>query len=180
MGPLFTKEHTGNQLFYSSTAYNWLTVTHNMPPVYDLSGNLSKQTKYGTLNFERPELAWFALSIFCTTFSYWYWLVYGDGFHVTKKLLGSIPLSPTLFTSQTFTELVELGKDLQKEMEKHIVYKMNAGKKIGNYNLRFCRQVTDKIDESIFRGLNIPLDYLSDIKDFCNLMIKTELTIGDE
>lgn len=180
MGSLFTKEHTGNQLFYSSTAYNWLTVTHNMPPVYDLSGNLSKQTKYGTLNFERPELAWFALSIFCTTFSYWYWLVYGDGFDVTKKLLGSIPLSPTLFTSQTFTELVELGKDLQKEMEKHIVYKMNAGKKIGNYNLRFCRQVTDKIDESIFRGLNIPLDYLSDIKDFCNLMIKTELTIGDE
>lgn len=180
MGLLFTKKQTTNQLFFSSTAYNWLTVTSKMPPVYDLFGNLVEQTKYGTVNFENPEFAWFSLSVFSSTFSYWYWLVYGDGFDVTKKLLGSIPVHPTLFRPQIYSALVQMGKDVQEEMEKHIVYKINAGKKIGNYNLRFCRKITDQIDELIFEGMNIPSGYLSDIREFCNLMIKTEINIGEE
>lgn len=180
MSNLFEKTRTEYPLFYSSTAYNWLTVTSNKPPVYDLKGNLIEQTKYGIIYFNSDSLAWFSLSIFSSLFSYWYWLVFGDGFDLTKKLLGNIPLSPQLFQSKVFDKLVNLGKEVQLEMESHVVYKLNAGKKIGNYNLRHCRETTDQIDELIFSNLKIPIDYLDDIREFCNSMIKTEFNVEEE
>jgi len=175
VGMLFSKKHTNNPLFFSSTAYNWLTVTSKMPPVYDLQDNLLEQTKYGTLYFDNPDDAWFSLSIFTSTFAYWFWLVFGDGFDVTKKLLGSIPLYPSHFDHQIYSALVNLGKLVQIEMENHVVYKINAGKKIGNYNLRLCRNVTDQVDELIFQGTGLSKGDLLDIKSFCSSMIKTEL-----
>ncbi|NTU74350.1 hypothetical protein HGB07_09545, partial [Candidatus Roizmanbacteria bacterium] len=59
----FSKTNKVNTLYFSSTAYNWLTVTKKMPPVYDLDGNLLEQTKYGSLQFETENDTWFGLSI---------------------------------------------------------------------------------------------------------------------
>lgn len=175
MGMLFSKQRTDHCLYFSQTAYNWLTITRNLPPIYDLEGNPVEQTKYGILYFEEEEHAWFALSIFTSLFSYWFWLVYGDGFDVTKKWLASVPLYPSLFKPEEYAKLVILGKEIQREMEKHIVFKTNAGKKIGNYNLRLCRSITDQIDELIFEGSGLHKSDLEDIRAFCDSMIKTEL-----
>ena len=34
-------------------------------------------------------------------------------------------------------------------MNKNLVFKLNAGKNIGNYNLARCRHVTDKSDKGL-------------------------------
>lgn len=173
----FSRSHTEHVLFYSSTAYNWLTATRKMPPVYDSDGRLLKQTKYGSLYFDTEEDAWFCLSILTSTFSYWYWLAYGDGFDVTKKLLGSIPLAPARFSRDAYMELVSLGTEIQADMEEHVVYKWNAGKRVGNYNLRLCRHITDRADEVIFASMGFPDEYMKDVMDFCARMIKTDLPV---
>ena len=37
--------------------------------------------------------------------------------------------------------------ELESAMAANLVFKLNAGKNIGNYNLEKCRQVTDKVDK---------------------------------
>jgi hypothetical protein len=175
MGDIFTKENTNNLIFYSSTAYNWLTITHNLPPIYDAHGNPTVQTKYGKIYLKSESDIWFAISVLNSNFAYWYWLVFGDGFDVTKRLLGSIPISPQLYNTKNYLSLVEIGKEIQQEMEKHIVYKKNAGKLVGNYNLRLCRKVTYKADEIILAGIGFSEAYLDDVIKFCDQTIKTNL-----
>lgn len=175
LSSVFSKKSKEYPLYFSSTAYNWVTVTKKMPPVYDQNGKLLEQTKYGTLYFESENDAWVSLGLLTSTFTYWFWLVYGDGFDVTKKLLGSIPLSPLMFEKNDYAILADLGKKVQTDMESHVVFKLNAGKKIGNYNLRFSRAITDQVDKIIFNMLGFSQDYMFNIIDFCNNMIKTEL-----
>ena len=175
IGLMLSKTKTDFPLFFSSTAYNWLTITSKMPPVYDMQGNLLEQTKYGSIYFNNQDDAWFSLSILNSSFSYWYWLIYGDGFDVTRKLLASIPINSSYFNQNVYSDLVILGQIIQNEMESHLVFKVNAGKRIGNYNLRLCRDKTDKVDKLIFNESGLSQNDLSDLLVFIKSMIKTDL-----
>jgi len=174
LSEIFVK--SGYPVWFSQTAYNWLTATRKLPPIYDQSGNLVSQTKYGCVYLSSEDRAWFTLSILTSNFAFWFWLVYGDGFDLTKKLLGSIPLLPSSFSPGAYAKLVDLGKTMQQEMEKHTVYKWNAGKKVGNFNLRLCRATTEAIDNIIFTETGYGPDAMTDIYSFCDGTIKTALT----
>ncbi len=172
---LFTRNKNDFPLFYSSTAYNWLTITNKMPPIFDENGYQVKQSKYGSMYFENEEQLWFCLSVMNSIFTYFFWLVYGDGFDVTKTLLGDIPLHPTMFKKDSCQLIIETGIMLQEQMEKNIVYKKNAGKNVGNYNLRFCRDITNEIDQLIIDEMGFGKAEYDDIQGFCRSMIKTKI-----
>jgi hypothetical protein len=44
------------------------------------------------------------------------------------------------------SRLLRLADQLEDEMEKNVSFKLNAGKRVGNYNLAKCRDVTDQSD----------------------------------
>jgi len=175
LGMIFKNSNDGFPIYYSSTAYNWLTITRKMPPIFDNSGNEIKQTKYGRIFLEKEEDTWFCLGILNSLFSYYFWLVYGDGFDVTRSLLSCIPVHPNIFGQNALDLLIELGISLQKEMQEFVVYKKNAGKLIGNYNLRLCRSVTDEVDRLILTEIGFGTNEFAEIQEFCNSMIKTEI-----
>jgi len=176
LGDICVSRHSAAPVvYYSQTAYNWLTATRRLPPVYDRAGNLVSQTKYGNLALESEEDAWFVLSILTSLFAFWFWLVYGDGFDVTQGLLKAIPISPARIGVRPYGRLVELGRNIQDEMEKHVVFKWNAGKRIGNYNLRRCRHLTHHVDVIIFEETGLGRQLLADMLEFCGATIKTRL-----
>ena len=40
-------------------------------------------------------------------------------------------------------------------MDKNLVFKLNAGKRIGNFNLAKCRNVTDKSDKILLESVGL-------------------------
>ena len=51
--------------------------------------------------------------------------------------------------------LSALLPELEKAMSANLVFKLNAGKNIGNYNLAKCRHITDKIDKIWLEALGL-------------------------
>jgi hypothetical protein len=169
-----------NVVYYKDNAYNWLTITRSLPPAFDSNGKPVPQTKYGTCYSASSDTSYIIVAVCSGLLLYWFWLIYGDGFDVTRTLLEEFPLNPSAFSKKTQQRLVKMGREIQSEMERYIVYKLNAGKRIGNYNLRQCRLLTDQVDELIVDELNLGRDFLADVRTFCAATVRTQINAPEE
>ena len=66
---------------------------------------------------------------------------------------------------------------LKKYMEENVVFKLNAGKNIGNYNLARCRHVTDRIDKVWLEALGLS-DLWEEIELEYSLVVRTSFEDG--
>ena len=73
--------------------------------------------------------------------------------------------------------LLALLPELESAMQDNLVFKLNAGKNIGNYNLAKCRQVTDKADKIWLQAAG--LDHLwEDVELEHSLIVRTSFEDG--
>jgi len=155
-------------LFYKQTAYNWLAVFSTPPPAYDSKGNSVGQSKMGALRFVDGLTRDAALAALAGKWGFVWWCLFGDDFDVTESLLTSFPADT--YTLAECDAVLQLVNELKRRMPDHIVYKVNAGKKVGNYHLGQMRDLTDAIDrmlcelwgQDVFDELNTT--YFSTIK----------------
>ena len=75
-----------------------------------------------------------------------WWAAIGDDFDLTQSGLTSAPFVPGQLSKHQQNQLMALLPDLEGAMNDDVVFELNAGKNIGNYNLARYRHVTDKSD----------------------------------
>ena len=75
-----------------------------------------------------------------------WWEAIGDDFHFTQANIASSQTGLQEIAKRHRESLLALLPELGSEMDADLVFKLNAGKNIGNYNLAKCRHVTDKAD----------------------------------
>jgi hypothetical protein len=85
-----------------------------------------------------------------------WWAATGDDFDVTSKGLGSLPVSPNNFSNKSIQELDLIALKIKNEMSNHIIYTNYAGKRMGNYDIKNIRNLTDEVDHLILREFGIP------------------------
>ena len=74
--------------------------------------------------------------------------------------------------------LFEIREPLQKALEAAVSFKLNAGKKVGNYNLAQCRSVTDRADEVLIRAMGLDVAR-EDLELLYMQMVRTDFE-GDQ
>ncbi|MCH9758743.1 MAG: Eco57I restriction-modification methylase domain-containing protein [Proteobacteria bacterium] len=132
-------------LFYKQSAYNWLTCAIEMPPCY-IGKNIVSNSKLGQLNFTIQDNRNIAMLLLNGRLMFIFWVILGDDFDVTKNNLTEFPISLNKISPPKKVKLLSLYKELSEFLPQTIQYKLNAGKKIGTYNLAKCRHITDKSD----------------------------------
>lgn len=150
-------------LFFKHNCYGFSIVSAELPPAFDGEGRPAPQTKYSALPFERPERRDAALALTAGAWAFWWWLTWGDGFDVTAQLLGSLPIDPTRRAPEVQAELAALGREIWAEVRGHIAFKKNGGKRIGTFDLRRCRPLTDRADDLVARALGAE-ELLADVR----------------
>ena len=147
LGDMTIPRNGAARLGFKTNAYNWLSVFTDEPPAEDQYGAKTPQTKVAWMNFVTERMRDLALSCLSGKWAYAWWVIYGDDFDVTKGLIESFPISLQRLESSPHAErLLRLSAKLRQELPNHTVYKLNAGKKIGNYDLSACRHITDEAD----------------------------------
>jgi len=136
----------GYPLHFKQTAYNWLTFCIEKPPASDLDGHPVHQTGYGTVHVLKEEQRDLSMILANGLLMFTWWILIGDDFHLTKGNFASAPLGPGQLSAEQRALALELRPELEEEMRRNLVFKRNAGKNIGNYNLARCRRVTDEAD----------------------------------
>ena len=64
-------------------------------------------------------------------------------------------------------------------MTENVVFKLNAGKNIGNYNLARCRHVTDKVDKVWLEALGLS-DLWDEIELEHSTVVRTSFEEGTD
>jgi hypothetical protein len=116
-----------------------------MPPCYEGNRRV-EHTKFGEIYFSDMTTCELALLLSNGKLMVIYWFAIGDDFDVTRWNFADFPADFSKLSEQQRTKLLAIAPQLEKAMEAAIQYKLNAGRRVGNYNLAKCRDVTDQSD----------------------------------
>ncbi len=144
-------------LVYKVVAHYMLGVSEEPPPtVDDRTGQPAHPVgRYGRLHFPSERHRDLALMVLTGRWAYLWWMMYGDEFHVTKSLLAAVPCDiERLATSppsdmelvSLVNRLLDTAVALKLEMPQHLAWQLNAGLRVGRYNMLKLRHITDEAD----------------------------------
>ena len=162
----------GFPLHFKQTAYNWLTFCVEQPPVIGADGEDLQQTGYSSSRFLDETERDLSLLLTNGLLIYTWWVAVGDDFHLTLKNFTSAPFGPKQLSKRQRARMLKTVPELAEAMAGNVVYKLNAGKNIGNYNLAKCRHVTNKIDKAWLQTLGLS-DLWEDIELEHSLVVRT-------
>ena len=172
LGTEFSPSSKSFPLHFKQTAYNWLTFCIEQPPVFVPDGTTVPQTKYGTVRFQDEETRNLSLLLANGLLMFMWWVAIGDDFDLTRKGFASAPLGPKQLTKRQRAHLLRIVPKLANAMSKNVVFKLNAGKNIGNYNLIRCRHITNEVDKTWLKALGLS-DLWGDIELEHMLVVRT-------
>ena len=169
----------GHHLHFKQTAYNWLTFCIEQPPVYDADSRLILQSGYGTGSFRDASIRDVSMLFLNGKLAFVWWILIGDDFHLTRSNFVSAPVGPGQLSNRQMNQLIDLLPELEGAMNDNVVFKKNAGKNIGNYNLARCRHVTDKSDRIWLEALGLG-DLWEEIEREHALVVRTSFNDAGE
>lgn len=157
-----------HKLSYKQVAYNSLGVFVVAPPILNLDGTPAITTSTeGSLYFESENQRDLAFIMLASRWAYLWWMMYGDEFHVTQGVLTALPcdierligaaslegVDPHALCDMELeilygcvNELLAIADELKEELPNHLKWQTNAGVRVGRYDLRECRHITDRAD----------------------------------
>ncbi len=162
-----------HELHFKQTGYNWLTFCVDKPLVTGRNGEVLEHTKYGTVHFTDRIRRDAAMVLLNGRLLFIWWIVVGDSFNLTKTNFLDAPIGPQQLSPSMRQVVASLFSTLGAAMEKNTVYNQNAGKRVGNYNLALCRDVTDRSDKIFLADLGFQ-DLWDDVELEYSLVIRTE------
>lgn len=166
-------------LHFKKSAYNWLNFCRELPPCYDRSGALIPHTKFGTITFANREDRDLAFLLLNGKWEFAYWYMIGDDFDVTIGMFEGLPAPLLRLSAEQRRELLSMADELEAAMRDAVSFKLNAGKRVGNYNLAKCRHVTDRSDR-IFGEAFGWMDVWPDVELLYSQAVKTSYAADDE
>ena len=169
---------THHMIHFKKTAYNWLNFCRKLPPCFD-GAKLIAHTKFGDIGFPDEGLAKLAMLLGNGKLQFVFWCAIGDDFDVTRWNFGEFPVDFAKLSTATRSKLLAIAPKLELAMEAATQFKLNAGRRVGNYNLAKCRHVTDESDKLFADALGL-LDAWEDIELYCVQVVKTDFSSDDD
>ena len=142
----------GGIVYYKKVAYNNLSVTPIMPPVYDSNGKKIDSAGVGEITIE-PKYVDSFLLFCCGKISMCRWLTYGDDFHLTDKDLTTFTFPFEKLSSDDLKTLTDIATSFRKSLPSTLQFKLNAGQRVGTFNTRKLWEITDRSDMIFLRYL---------------------------
>lgn len=169
---------TKHVLHFKKSAYNWLNFCRAMPPCYEGNRRV-EHTKFGEIYFSDVATCELSLLLSNGKLMLIYWFAIADDFDVTRWNVADFPTDFSALSEKQRTTLLARVPELERAMEAAVQFKLNAGRRVGNYNLAKCRSVTDQSDLILAEALGFA-DVWEDIELYYAQTMKTDFSDDDE
>ncbi|MEI4234583.1 DNA methyltransferase [Roseovarius sp. D22-M7] len=160
--------------FVAPTAYNFLGVARSR----------NFQVRSGEVLSENP--VW---KISCTTeceadalyalvssnFAFWWWHVTGDGFHVNRAALTTLPVGQLLENNALLTRMADLGASVWAASSEHPIRSLNRSRVSYTFSAAHVPQLRKQADQVILRALKLPIKLASELHGFTERITGAEL-----
>jgi hypothetical protein len=108
------------------------------------------------LTFADDESADVGYALLCSRLTYWLWRVEGDGFHVAKSFLSSLPYSPRGLAPDVATNLGALGRVLWERVKDSATVAVNKQRATASFPAMGEPELLDEVDDLIQKALQLP------------------------
>lgn len=166
---------------YSPTARNYISSYVSEPPCIDCQSLLPcspSQKSIIRVFSEKDQFVGFIC--LCGDLSFLYWLIYGDGFHVTNyNMLPIIGCALSIDIKYKLL-LIELGKFLNIRRNECLVFKKNAGKYVGSYCYRNIKGITRRSDLLLMAGIGISKNEALSIFNWSDIILSINENAGEK
>ena len=152
---LIHTSRTRYPLYYKPTAYNWLAFSFEPPPTFSGDGRPENPSQLDAIYFRNDTDRIFAFLYLNGKLAFNHWMAVGDDFHVTKGNFESLPIPWRTMPDEMFEDASAITTELVDAMGGVVNFKLNAGKRIGSFNLARCRHVTDRSDRLLAEALDL-------------------------
>jgi hypothetical protein len=171
----------GHSLGFSPSARNFISVFRERPPYLNattLEADVSSGS--GEISCTSDKEVSVVLVSLAGELYLLYWLIRGDGFHLTswnvKDYLHCLDYLP----QREFAMLVSLGELLHARRFECLVFKKNAGKYVGNFNFQSQFPITRRADLLVLAGLGLGRKEALDVFDRVQRVLAINESAGEK
>ena len=164
----------GKSVYYKKVAYNNLSVTPIIPPVYDSDGKQIESSGVGDISIDIKYSNAFLLFC-CGKISMSRWLSYGDDFHLTDKDLTTFTFPFEKLSNSDLKTINELASRFNASLPSTLQFKLNAGQNVGTYNTRKLWDITNESDLIFLKYLsNSPRQIFETLENHISTCVITD------
>jgi hypothetical protein len=164
-------------LHFKKTAYNWLNFCRELPPCFE-DGRRVEHTKFGKIHFPDEATCELALLLANGKLMLAFWFAVADDFDVTLWNFGDFPADVTRLPERARSRLLALVAPLERSMKDALQFKLNAGRRVGNYNLGKCRHITDRSDAILAEAFGL-LESWEDVELYYTQTVRTDFSADE-
>ena len=162
-------------VFVAATAYNFLSVFLR-PDALGLSG-ADELTENPMLALTCPsrEAALQVFALLSSKIAFWWWHVHGDGFHVSKHVIETMPVGEAFHGVAFAAELTRLGESLWAEVATNPVVSRNRGRTSLGFSAA-ASPLREEIDTLLIEALGLAPEFAGELKRFCEGVTTAQLS----
>jgi len=146
------------------TAYNWLPFERVWDHPSGCPLNDFRDYRYWSVGSRERASAVFALTQ--SSLAYWWWRVWGDGFHLTDMLIRSMPIGLSNFTSESIVRLSLLGDEIWESMKQEPIHSVNSGTSTVSFRPYGAFNAISLVDVILSEELDLPSQAEAYLRDF--------------
>lgn len=178
---LSTNKDSKDKLGFSQAARNFISIFLEEPPTIDID-TLKKilPSEIRFLKMKDAVVAKAAFPLLVGETHFWYWLILGDGFHVTNGTIVDFLQSLKGVDEKTLKLLSYLGELLHERRNEALVFKKNAGKYVGNYNFRGHYQITRRADLLLLAALGLESNHAKEVFNYVQQVLSINVFAGEK
>ncbi|MCG9478012.1 MAG: hypothetical protein K9H34_08510 [Actinomycetia bacterium] len=144
-------KRNGSRFWWKPVARYWFPVSFDCPPTFDLSGTEVSDPNVRNMDLHDDSVRDRVVISMAGKIGYFWWSIVGDDLNVPKWIVESFPLIPeNSFSPDIWSQR---SKELRERMSDSMMWNLNAGKWVGNYDLRSLTSVLDQTDREIIDSL---------------------------
>ena len=165
----------GSTVFVAATAYNFLSVFLR-PDALEL-GDADELTENPMLALSCPsrQAALQVFALLSSKLAFWWWHVHGDGFHVSRHVIETMPVGDVFRNVAFAAELTRLGELLWVEVAPNPVVSRNRGRTSLGFSAA-ASPLREEMDALLIEALGLAPDFAGELKRFCERVTTAQLT----
>ena len=112
------------------------------------------------------EAALQVFALLSSKLAFWWWHAHGDGFHVSKHIVETMPVGEAFRSAEFTAELTRLGDSLWGEISASPVVSRNRGRTSLGFSAAASPHRT-KIDSLLIKALRLAPEFAGELDRFC-------------
>ncbi|MGE0358304.1 MAG: N-6 DNA methylase [Burkholderiales bacterium] len=159
-------------IYVGPTAYNFINAFFRPPSLEEQRAGALSENHLHALVCPDSEIALSVFAALSGNLAFWWWHIHGDGFHVTRGTLESLPVGSALSSPVASRHLVRMGRLLWGKVSTRPKVSRNRGKlSLGFSAVEFPEQRRE-IDELLLTCAGIDAPFALALEECCQRVIR--------